>query len=183
MYINSYTRAFALAALTVFLACDDAEFDNLEPAEVVRDGEITAEIAEQFADDEPLATLDPPVDTDQQIPAASCRTGFRQAGARLCISTNTQNAAPYRTATVRCRDRFARVCTYEDLTYLYYRTTLDASYSPNGRWIGNMVADDNVLCGNRSIPSNDHPNIANFEGTCNKADSRAYWCCHDDSAN
>lgn len=84
------------------------------------------------------------------FPAATCRSGYRQAGPRLCISTNVQNATQYDTAARRCRVQRGRVATYEDLYYLYIHSGLDASYNPSGKWIGNMVGDDRVLCGNRS---------------------------------
>ena len=114
------------------------------------------------------------------FPTPVCRTGYRQAGPRLCISIDVQNATRYQYAQRRCRVQRGRVASYEDLYYLYIHTGFDASYNPNGRWIGNMVADDNALCGNRSITFDNDPDMYNFEGTCNKNDLRAYWCAHDD---
>ena len=113
------------------------------------------------------------------FPAADCRTGYRQAGPRLCISTNVQDATRYPWAQRRCRVQQGRMASYEDLYYLYIHSNLDASYNPNGRWIGNMVADDNALCGNRQITFDGDPDRNNFEGTCNKNDNRGYWCAHD----
>ncbi len=113
------------------------------------------------------------------FPVADCRTGYRQAGPRLCISINVQNATRYAWAQRRCRVQRGRMASYEDLYYLYVHSTLDASYNPNGRWIGNMVADDNALCGNRQITFNGDPDRNNFEGTCNKNNNRGYWCAHD----
>ncbi len=114
------------------------------------------------------------------FPTPVCREGFRQAGPRLCISIDVQDAARYHWAQRRCRVQRSRVASYEDLYYLYIHSSLDASYNPNGKWIGNMVADDDALCGNRSITFNGDPDQQNFEGTCNKNDSRTYWCAHDD---
>ena len=113
------------------------------------------------------------------FPAANCRTGYRQAGPRLCISINVQNATRYTWAQRRCRVNRGRMASYEDLYYLYVHSSLDASYNPSGRWIGNLVADDNALCGNRQITFNGDPDRNNFEGTCNKSNNRAYWCAHD----
>ncbi len=116
---------------------------------------------------------------DPGFPATACRSGYRQAGTRLCISTNVHNAGTYANAIVSCRDRRGRVASYGDLRYLYVRTTLDAAYNPNGRWIGNFVDDDKALCGNKAITSNNDPDIGNFEGECNRFDNRNYWCAHD----
>ncbi len=113
------------------------------------------------------------------FPTTACRPGYRQVGSRLCISTNVQNATRYPWAQRRCRVQRGRMASYEDLYYLYIHSNLDASYNPNGRWIGNMVADDNALCGNRSITFNGDPDRDNFEGTCNKNNVRGYWCAHD----
>lgn len=113
------------------------------------------------------------------FPASSCRSGYREAGSRLCISTNVHDARSYANAMVYCRDRRGRVASYGDLRYLYVRTSLDAAYNPNGRWIGNFVDDDRALCGNKSITSNNDPDIGNFEGRCKRFDSRNFWCTHD----
>jgi hypothetical protein len=114
------------------------------------------------------------------FPAASCRSGYRQGGPRMCINMSVQASATWVDATSTCRAARGHVCSYEDLSYLYRNSALDASYDPNGRWIGNMPADDQVFCGNASITSDNDPDIFNFEGTCAKTDVRGYWCCHDD---
>ena len=114
------------------------------------------------------------------FPTGACRQGFRQAGPRLCISEVVQQFYPYRRAVRHCRDLRSEVCTYEDLSYLYGRTNLDAVYNPNGSWLGNMVGNNEVLCGNRDITSDDDPDTVDFEGVCSKNDSHPFWCCHDD---
>jgi hypothetical protein len=86
----------------------------------------------------------------------------------------------YDDATVYCRNRKARVATYEDLYYLYVSTSMDATYNPKGRWLGDFVDDDDILCGNKDITSNNDPDIFNFEGNCNKNATRTFWCAHDD---
>lgn len=116
---------------------------------------------------------------DASFPATSCRSGYRQVSARLCISVNVLNAATYANAMVYCRDRRGRVANYGDLRYLYVRSGLDSAYNPRGRWIGNIIGDDRVLCGNKSITFNNDPDIGNFEGTCKRFDKRNYWCAHD----
>lgn len=143
------------------------------------DGDSFPDITEQLGGSDLLDPSDPGPG-EPLFPTTACRAGFAQAGSRLCISQAAQNATTYRTAVRTCRNLRAQVCNYEDLTYLYYSSGLDANYNVDGKWIGNMVGDDEVLCGNKSITFNNDPDIANFEGTCNKNNSRSYWCCHDD---
>lgn len=109
----------------------------------------------------------------------TCRSGFTAAGSRLCIHNNVRSARSYANAEVYCKDRRARVANYGDLRYLYVRTALDAAYNPRGRWIGDWVGDDNVLCGNRTVSSDGDNDIGNFEGTCNRFDNRGFWCAYD----
>lgn len=118
-------------------------------------------------------------EADVGFPAVSCRSGYRQASSRLCISTNVHDARSFANASTFCRDRRGRVASYGDLRYLYVRTTLDSAYNPNGRWLGDWTGDDQVLCGNRSVTSNNDPDIGNFDGTCSRFDSRNFWCAHD----
>jgi len=111
-----------------------------------------------------------------------CRDGFVAVpGAPfLCISQWLQDAANYTQATVGCRLQKSRICSYEDLDYIYLTTKYDASFNPaGGRWLGDFVADDYVNCGNFSITFDNDPDIWNFEGTCSKWDRHEYWCCHD----
>lgn len=105
-------------------------------------------------------------------------TAIPASGVGLCI-TGLQSAQRYDEAQKVCRDKRGRVASYEDLFYLFRNTALDASYNPYTRWIGNLVQDDGALCGNADITYDDDPEIWNFEGTCNKTDSRQYWCAHD----
>lgn len=143
------------------------------------DGDSFPDLTEQLGGTDLLDPSDPGPG-EPLFPATSCRAGFIQAGSRLCITQGVQNAARYRIAARNCRNQRGQVCTYEDLTYLYYSSGLDANYNPDGAWLGTMVGDDEVLCGNKDITFNNDPDIVNFEGTCNKNDTRAYWCCHDD---
>lgn len=136
--------------------------------------------AEDLATAEEALTVTPEVEPEGGFPAGACRAGFVQRGARLCISNQVQGARTYQNASTHCRGMRSHVCTYDDLAYVYATTTADANYNPNGRWIGNRTADDQVLCGNRTINVNNDADIPNFEGTCNKANVRAFWCCHDD---
>jgi len=111
--------------------------------------------------------------------ATPCRSGFQPAGARLCISVNAHGARSYANAMTYCRDRSSRVASYGDLRYLYVRTSVDAAYNPNGRWLGNFVDDDRALCGNRAVSSDNDADIGNFEGTCSRFDNRSFWCAYD----
>jgi hypothetical protein len=117
-------------------------------------------------------------DAAADFPINMCRPGYTQRGQRLCISA-LRAGANYANASSICRNEYAAVCTYEDLTYVYLNTGADASYNPSGRFIGPLADDDRVYCGNRNITFDSDPDIWNFEGTCSKADTRRYWCCHD----
>lgn len=113
------------------------------------------------------------------FPTTSCRSGFRQAGSRLCINTTTQNATRYDYASAYCRAQRAHLCTYEDLFYLYLYSTLDATYNPYGVWIGNLPDNDDAYCGDKQITYNNDSDMFNFEGHCARSSSKPYWCCHD----
>ncbi len=135
--------------------------------------------AEQSATDEATVEASPVVpDVAAAVPTGQCRPGYTERGPRMCIS-NLRPGANYPNATSVCRNEYAAVCTYEDLTYLYINSSADASYNASGRWIGPLADDDRAYCGNRNITFDNDPDIWNFEGTCNKSDTRRYWCCHD----
>jgi hypothetical protein len=117
------------------------------------------------------------------FPTGSCRPGYIQAGPRLCISQKPRDENYYDDAIVDCRKQGGRVATYGDLYYLYIVTTQDATYDPKDKWIGNIVGDDDMLYGNKSITRNNDPDIYNFEGiNTNKSKKRMYWCAHDDES-
>lgn len=117
---------------------------------------------------------------DSGFPTSGCRAGFRQAGSRLCISELVEDAETFANAAVVCRNQRAYVCGYEELRFLYLSTNLDANYNASGRWLGDWTGDDQVTCGNRSITTDNDPDISNFEGVCDRGDLRGFWCCHDD---
>jgi len=117
---------------------------------------------------------------DSGFPNSGCRAGFRQAGSRLCISELVEDAETFANAAVVCRNQRAYVCGYEELRFLYLSTNLDANFNASGRWLGDWTGDDQVTCGNRSITFDNDPDIANFEGVCDRGDLRGFWCCHDD---
>jgi len=174
-------RALMVATLgiVVGVGCYSSESEEGSVEETGSEPEVSSE------DQATSVSLDlsvlPESEPSGGYPAANCRAGFVQRGPRMCISNQVQNATSYQNASALCRDELSHVCTYEDLTYIYFRTTADATYNPDGRWIGNMTGDDQVLCGNRTINVNNDADITNFEGTCNKNNNRAYWCCHDRS--
>jgi hypothetical protein len=113
----------------------------------------------------------------------TCKPGYMQVSTRLCITPSPQSTIGFGFdhALANCRRRGGRVATYGDLYYLYYYTDLDASFNPNGKWLGpDLIGDDWALCGNADVTYDNDPDINNFEGTCNKHDWwRDYWCAHD----
>lgn len=115
------------------------------------------------------------------VPVASCPSGFRQIGQRLCINSLRNSAKVFHVAQFLCQNQGARVATYGDLSYVYIASSLDHLYDPNGKWIGpEPVADDRAFCGNRSVTSNADPDSTNFAGICNTlTDSRDFWCATD----
>lgn len=163
--------------------------DREEWADLDSDGDTFPDLTEEIEGSDPSDPDDYPgaVSPEENVleaqvgfPTTTCRSGYRQAGPRLCISQNVFNADSYADAMVTCRDRRGRVANYGDLRYLYLRTTLDAQYNPAGRWIGDIVGDNKALCGNKSITFNNDPDIGDFEGTCSRFDNRNFWCAHDD---
>jgi hypothetical protein len=145
------------------------------------DGDSFPDVTEEGAGTDLLDPGSNPGPGEPLFPAITCRPGFSQQGDRLCISA-VQGSASYMSATSTCRGLMSQVCSYEDLTYLYFNSASDGSYNPNGRWIGNMPHDQEVFCGNRSVTFNNDPDTLDFEGHCNKYDSRTFWCCHDDDS-
>lgn len=151
------------------------------------DGDGIVDLTEELEGTDPFdsESFNGPKDREDAIadkagfPTASCRTGFRAVGSRLCISPDEENARRSYDAAVFCRDKRSKVCTYEDMYYLYQRSTLDGSYNPNGLFLGGMQKDDRLLCGNKSITFNGDPDRVNFEGDCVKTASRQFYCCHD----
>jgi hypothetical protein len=114
------------------------------------------------------------------VPAPTCRFGFRTIGNDLCISSSPISARHFFVAQLTCQNQKTRVATYGDLTYVYFSSTLDALYNPNGRWIGpELIQNDTALVGDRSITGDNDPDQNNFEGHSNKAVNREFWCAHD----
>jgi hypothetical protein len=114
-----------------------------------------------------------------------CPWNWYRRGA-LCFSGGSSIDWTYTDASFLCRwvQEYhgvpVRVASYEDLSYLYQSfPALAPEYNPRWFWIGNIVADDRVLCGNRSITSPNDGDIDNFEGTCNKTARRRFWCVLD----
>jgi len=158
------------------------------------DGDTFPDLTEELGgtdpldkDSNPLALLGQEPDPSGAVgkvgfTSKACRSGFVAVpGAPfMCISQWVQDAARYAIATTSCRNQNARVCSYEDLGYIYFMTKYDASFNAaGGKWLGDFTQDDYVNCGNFTVTFDNDPNIYNFEGTCNKMESHAYWCCHD----
>lgn len=111
-----------------------------------------------------------------------CRSGFTQRGLYLCVTGRYgpyPSSVRFELAAETCRNARARLCTYNDFFYIFNETSADASYNPYNTYIGNVVADDGVLCGNASVPYNNHPNIWNFEGNCGYSGANSFFCCYD----
>ncbi|MEM6794977.1 MAG: hypothetical protein AAF725_13440 [Acidobacteriota bacterium] len=132
--------------------------------------------------DDPLAQANALQSGAQKVGFArgTCGSRFRQIGSDLCIDTDEQARRSYLSAQYVCRTRKARVCSQEDMYYVFLRGgSLVPSYNPIGFWLGDAVHDDTVLCGNKSVTSSGDPDRNNFEGHCAKNGSRQYFCCHD----
>lgn len=108
--------------------------------------------------------------------AMSCWNGHNLYG-QLYIGEAPCPAQRYDVASSECKNLNGRVCTYEDLFQVFYTTTGYETYNPEGKWLGNMTGDDQVLCGNKAITYTGDGDIWNFEGTCNKNERLSYWCC------
>lgn len=101
-------------------------------------------------------------------------------GGSLCIHIDEQSATTWTRASNTCRntDKTGRVCTYEDLAWIYRSSSWDPTYNSLNSWIGNLVGDDTALRGNSNITYNSSTLWENFETETNKGESRQYWCCH-----
>jgi len=140
----------------------DAMIEQAEPGAIDRD--------------ELIAHLN---DGDMQ-PRVSCSGSFTSINGRLCITTGVRNATTRRLAGARCMDYYgedAHVCTHDEYNYLFQYSSYDASFNPYGMWIGGYADDSTSYCGNRSVISNGHPNIDDFDGECGVHDTRPYRCC------
>jgi hypothetical protein len=97
----------------------------------------------------------------------------------VCIHTDEQDSKVYTEAANTCRTyhKTGRVCTYEDLAFIYKWSSWDSTYNALGMWIGELISDDNAMTGNVSISYNSSSWL-NFEANSHKASVRQYWCCH-----
>ncbi len=98
----------------------------------------------------------------------ACPSGYSLAAANLCL-TAWRGPGKFFNAQRDCFDEGAHVCTYAEF-YHMWSAAANPSFT-NGDWIGDVVADDGVLCVNNAA------NIDNFEGQCDKGDSHRYRCC------
>lgn len=148
------------------------------------DGDTWPDVTEREAGTDLLdPSSQPGPDPDASFPAATCRAGFVQQGARLCILEDPQPAATWAAAISTCRNQISRVCTYEDLTYLYFNSNDDTEYDPMNKWLGDTAGNNHALYGDRIVNVNNDPDIYNFDGVDFRTVSKAYWCCHDDDSN
>jgi hypothetical protein len=108
----------------------------------------------------------------------------------MCISPVVRGTSNYPNAIVTCRmlgqGSNGRIATYEDLTLLYLtRADLAPSFNAGSgavsKWLGNITADDQALCGNANILSPTSAARFNFDGNCNRArpNTHTFFCAHD----
>jgi hypothetical protein len=112
--------------------------------------------------------------------AAACNSNWCTLGSRgfaMTCGISICPAARYDVAAANCHAYGGRICTYEDFSYVFLTSNWELFYNTQGKWIGNMINDDEVFCGNRAITFNGDADIYNFEGHCNKSNLRQYWCC------
>jgi hypothetical protein len=151
------------------------------------DGDGFPDITEVQEQTDPLDAEDYPgalaadFQAQRGVPVASCPGGMRSIAGVFCIHTDPIfPAKSFLDAALLCTLIKGRLATAHDLYAIYTLTTLEPLYNPQGRWIGpELVGDDQALCGNRQVTSGTDPDRVNFEGTCNKADLREYWCVRD----
>ena len=105
------------------------------------------------------------------FPAGSCRAGYTQYGARLCMRDGAPGGKrTYANAAAYCRVYRGRVATYEDWRY----AILYAGKSPFvGDWLGLITDDNTALFVNKS-------DDGDFDGETSRFDSRYFFCAHDD---
>jgi hypothetical protein len=149
--------------------------------EVDSDGDGIPDLIEVQEQTDPLDAEDTPGVQTSGVPVASCPGGMRTIAGLFCIHTNPIfPAKSFQDAAMLCKILKGRLATALDLYAIYVHTDLEVFYNPQGRWIGpELVGDDQALCGNRQVTSGTDPDRVNFEGTCNKADLREYWCALD----
>lgn len=172
-----------------------AELDELK-AQLGKDsdGDGAPDHIEHIAGTDPQDAKSRPAERKGKVPRGArsneCPSGWDYRFT-ICIASSDDfygyySARTYRVAHYYCRDLGdyygvpARVATHEDLSYIYTTVpNLAHYYNPKGKWIGNIVGDDRVLCGNRTIDRPYDGDIDNFEGTCDKRGQRKYWCAFD----
>jgi hypothetical protein len=105
----------------------------------------------------------------------------------LCIHEVPQSPLSFLRAVTLCRNRGARIATFEDLQYVLTNLAstfpeLIPAYNPQGRQLGNLTGDNQALCGNESItvPGDPRGFRFDFDGTCvRNGPPRSFWCAHD----
>jgi hypothetical protein len=200
--MKQYTRVLTLALVAVGLAlgtsgspaqAEDTSQADQELLAVDSDGDGFLDYQELLAGSDPFDAESIPdaapkvkeqakrgIVAQSGVPSPACRAGFQPIGT-LCIDNVVQSPDHFANVLFYCQNRRARVATYGDLYYVYWTAIhLRAQYNPDGKWIGpGLISDDHALCGNRVVDRNPDSDVFNFEGTCHKFDSRAYWCVHD----
>ena len=118
-----------------------------------------------------LSTSEKQLVQPQSVPAPSCRSGYFQVGARLCM-TARRGPDSYANAEAVCKLSMGRVADYSDWRYnILFGNHIAA---PVGSWLGPITADNRALFVNSS-------NTGDFDGETSRFESRFYACAHDDS--
>jgi hypothetical protein len=113
------------------------------------------------------------VSGELRLGSRTTRTGcpsFWALFGNVCYS-GWNSPASFINAQANCYAQGAHVCTYAEFAYRWLPPFNSSPGFLNGDMIGDLTGDDQVLCVNNAS------DINNFEGHCNKADSRWYMCC------
>jgi hypothetical protein len=158
------------------------------------DGDGAPDTIEQIAGTDPKDAKSRPPMKQRKVPrdpkSVECPYGWNKYFTICILSSRNiwgySATARYQIAHTLCRhlgeyyEVPTRVATHEDLGYIYATVPhLAQNFNPKGKWLGNTVDDDRVLCGNRKIDRPYDSDITNFEGECNKNGDREYWCAFD----
>jgi hypothetical protein len=142
------------------MECEDGLIWELSAAENVLEAESSAESVLEAESSAETAGF----------PSWSCRGGYTQRGARLCM-TGRRGPHSYANAAALCRHIRGRVANYEDWRYAILFDTY-TSQAPVGWWLGPITADNKALYVNLPRPGD-------FDGEANRFGSRYYACAHD----
>lgn len=103
--------------------------------------------------------------------AGSCRAGYYQVGARLCM-TGAIGPTSFANAMAYCQAISGSVAGYGEWRYrILYG---DGIMPPVGWWLGPITGDNEALFVNQAV-------VGDFDGVTSRFDSRYFVCAHDDT--